>query len=306
MCTFRNSTFDPLDYSRPFTLDPARTAALPSATVVEEILDASTIEAISAVGWDTSPGWQVPERSEPHAYLWIVLSGRLRFSIDGHTDEIPAEPGDVVVIPESVRHSVTSPEKGMNRVLVFHYLYRFLGALDVLSLLGVSGRLAVRSVASDMGRELCEAWGARRPGYRSLVEAGLTCLLVPSLARARLVAEPVASSDLRRQLRKLIPAFALVRTRLDDAGLRVGDLAAAAGFSEVYLRRLFSDYLRTTPRRFILEERLRRARDLLLHTDFTVERIAAETGFENLSYFHRVFKARFATSPARFRREPAV
>ena len=42
---------------------------------------------------------------------------------------------------------------------------------------------------------------------------------------------------------------------------------------------------------------------LLLETNLPVEEIAAAVGYENQSYFHRQFKARYGMTPAKYRRE---
>jgi AraC-like DNA-binding protein len=41
---------------------------------------------------------------------------------------------------------------------------------------------------------------------------------------------------------------------------------------------------------------------LLLQSDATVLSVATEVGFDNLSYFNRVFKRQYHTTPSEFRR----
>jgi AraC-like DNA-binding protein len=48
--------------------------------------------------------------------------------------------------------------------------------------------------------------------------------------------------------------------------------------------------------------RLTMAARLLLQSDATVLSIATEVGFDNLSYFNRVFKRQFHATPSDFRR----
>jgi AraC-like DNA-binding protein len=56
----------------------------------------------------------------------------------------------------------------------------------------------------------------------------------------------------------------------------------------------FTSYLNTY--------RLTMAARLLLQSDDTVLSIATEVGFDNLSYFNRVFKKQYHTTPSEFRR----
>ena len=49
------------------------------------------------------------------------------------------------------------------------------------------------------------------------------------------------------------------------------------------------------------EKRLSQATFLLRSTSLSVEEIAAAVGYENKSYFHRIFSAKFGTSPKKYR-----
>ena len=62
-------------------------------------------------------------------------------------------------------------------------------------------------------------------------------------------------------------------------------------------RRLFH----TPPHRWIIEQRLERAKILLSSTGRTVSEIGAECAFSNISHFIKLFKQRYHTTPAAFR-----
>ncbi|MBO7221304.1 MAG: helix-turn-helix transcriptional regulator [Alistipes sp.] len=62
-------------------------------------------------------------------------------------------------------------------------------------------------------------------------------------------------------------------------------------------RRLFG----APPHRWIIEQRLNRAKILLVSTSRTVSEIGAECGFSNISHFIKLFKQRYHTTPAAFR-----
>jgi YesN/AraC family two-component response regulator len=49
------------------------------------------------------------------------------------------------------------------------------------------------------------------------------------------------------------------------------------------------------------ERRLSRAAFLLKSTALSVEEVALSVGYENKSYFHRIFFARYGTSPKKYR-----
>jgi AraC-like DNA-binding protein len=49
------------------------------------------------------------------------------------------------------------------------------------------------------------------------------------------------------------------------------------------------------------ERRLQQAAWLLEHTTQRVSDIAVSVGYENVSYFHRIFQKRFGLSPKKYR-----
>ena len=57
--------------------------------------------------------------------------------------------------------------------------------------------------------------------------------------------------------------------------------------------------------RYLLNQRLSKAWNLLKSTEKPIEQIAAETGFANRYQFTNAFSALFDISPARFRRQYA-
>ncbi|WP_370528975.1 GlxA family transcriptional regulator [Paracoccus sp. AK26] len=78
-------------------------------------------------------------------------------------------------------------------------------------------------------------------------------------------------------------------------------LAADAGMSTRQLERLFMRYLNRSPKRYYLEARLARARQLLLNTDLPLIEIAVACGFASSSHFSKCYRERYATSPYRER-----
>lgn len=95
--------------------------------------------------------------------------------------------------------------------------------------------------------------------------------------------------------------------------LHVDDLAVAAGLSAAHLHALFKKHLGRPPHQVLLQRRLQEARNLLATTDRQVKDICFACGFRDVVNFCRCFKARFGTTPARFRvinctppRPPAV
>ncbi len=87
-----------------------------------------------------------------------------------------------------------------------------------------------------------------------------------------------------------------------DRKLTIKEMAQVAGLSEGHFSRLFKLYLRKTPVEYLNGFRLQRAADLLRKPDVTVAEAAMACGFENFSYFSKMFRSRFRCSPSEYRK----
>ncbi|EAP76294.1 MULTISPECIES: GlxA family transcriptional regulator [Roseovarius] len=78
-------------------------------------------------------------------------------------------------------------------------------------------------------------------------------------------------------------------------------LAKDAGMSTRQLERLFRRYLNRSPKRYYMELRLQKARNLLMQTDMTVINVALACGFSSPSHFSKCYRAHYNTTPYRER-----
>lgn len=98
----------------------------------------------------------------------------------------------------------------------------------------------------------------------------------------------------------LAPAIAYIEQNLPDPTLNNTALATHTGISEVYLRKLFLTHLGTTPKQYILDLRIQKARQLLTDTAYTVAAVAECCGFSGPYHFCRAFKDRTGLTPTQF------
>lgn len=78
-------------------------------------------------------------------------------------------------------------------------------------------------------------------------------------------------------------------------------LASDSGMSTRQLERLFRRYLNRSPKRYYMELRLQKARNLLMQTDMTVINVALACGFSSPSHFSKCYRAHYNTTPYRER-----
>lgn len=78
-------------------------------------------------------------------------------------------------------------------------------------------------------------------------------------------------------------------------------LAQEVGMSTRQLERLFRRYLNRSPKRYYMELRLQKARNLLMQTDMSVINVALACGFASPSHFSKCYRSHYETTPYRER-----
>jgi transcriptional regulator GlxA family with amidase domain len=81
----------------------------------------------------------------------------------------------------------------------------------------------------------------------------------------------------------------------------LADWASSIKLSKEQFCRFFKKYFHKTPIDYLIHYRIRRAADLLIHTDLPIIDVAFETGFESANYFTIAFKNKTKVSPREFR-----
>mgnify|MGYP001795859358 CR=1 FL=1 len=83
-------------------------------------------------------------------------------------------------------------------------------------------------------------------------------------------------------------------------------LAKEVAMSTRQLERLFRRYLNRSPKRYYMELRLQKARNLLMQTDMTVINVALACGFASPSHFSKCYRSHYNTTPYRERGSQAA
>ena len=95
-------------------------------------------------------------------------------------------------------------------------------------------------------------------------------------------------------------AIEYINTHLGE-NLSLAAMAAALHISPYYFCRLFKQSTGMSPHRYLMQQRLDHAKQLLRLPELTVTRIAIECGFANQSHFAKYFRRHTGVSPTQFR-----
>ena len=99
---------------------------------------------------------------------------------------------------------------------------------------------------------------------------------------------------------KLSQVIQMMENNIEDP-LSPADLADQVGMSTRQLERLFRRYLNRSPKRYYMETRLSRARNLLMQTEMSIIEIALASGFSSPSHFSKCYRAQYGSTPYRER-----
>ena len=87
--------------------------------------------------------------------------------------------------------------------------------------------------------------------------------------------------------------------------ITIEDVAKEVNLSQSHFMKYFKNTMGTSFIDYLNEYRLTMASRLLISSDSSILDIAAEVGFDNLSYFNRSFKKRFQQTPREYRKRYA-
>ncbi|UWR23936.1 GlxA family transcriptional regulator [Sulfitobacter sp. S190] len=104
---------------------------------------------------------------------------------------------------------------------------------------------------------------------------------------------------------KLSLVIQMMETNIEDP-ISPSILAQDVGMSTRQLERLFRRYLNRSPKRYYMELRLQKARNLLMQTDMSVINVALACGFASPSHFSKCYRAHYNTTPYRERGSQAA
>ncbi len=101
-------------------------------------------------------------------------------------------------------------------------------------------------------------------------------------------------------------ALQLIKNEYNNVELTNSRLAEECNMSEVYFRKLFFRYFKTSPKQFVIDVRLQKAKQLLCEGGLSITAISEKCGFSNPYHFCRIFKQHTGSTPSEYRKENLI
>lgn len=97
--------------------------------------------------------------------------------------------------------------------------------------------------------------------------------------------------------RTILPAVQYLENNFQNPNLTNAHLARQCNVSEVYFRKMFTAHYHITPKQFVIDIRINKAKQLLADGSLKINAVAALCGFSNQYHFCRVFKSKTGLTP---------
>ncbi|MBE9079084.1 helix-turn-helix domain-containing protein [Romeria aff. gracilis LEGE 07310] len=100
--------------------------------------------------------------------------------------------------------------------------------------------------------------------------------------------------------RQLLQVLDYIRDHLDQ-DIKLADLAALLDMSQFHFSRLFKQSIGITPYQYLMQQRIERAKQLLLQTDHAITDIAFHCGFNSHSHLSKQFRQLTGMTPTAYK-----
>ena len=104
----------------------------------------------------------------------------------------------------------------------------------------------------------------------------------------------------------IIPAIKYIESNYQNPKLSNAALAKKCNISEVYFRKIFTETYKTTPKQFIVDMRINKAKQLLSDGILNIGAVAERCGFSNQYHFCRLFKEKTGLTPTEYMKQHRI
>lgn len=253
-----------------------------------------------------------PTHRHNYVEIMYMCSGKTVHRMEGRPP-LTLQAGELLFLNQNAAHGVDragEEDVGVNFIVLpqfFDYALALIGMDNVLGKFLLSGlrqsggelsclhfRVSHVPTVQNLVENLVWSLVHPQPNARRINQATMGVLLLQLLNYTEDLEEASGNGAVLSALREI------------EENYRTADLTRLAGELHVSLPYLSAAVHRATGRTFkelLLEKRLSKAAQFLRETRLTTQDIILAVGYENTSYFYRVFRARFGVTPKEYRRQ---
>ena len=219
--------------------------------------------------------------------LVVQLEGQKRYTFStGETLDVSA--GQVFYLPKFSDYDIKEVEPGRCIAINFELADERIAYPPFVCGAKNDGRYVTSF------KKMHKAWRLKQSGFMNVCYKYLYSIICEIQSEGNAM---YLSSHTRSTIEQ---ATDLIHERLADADLTISHIAAAVGTSPEYLRILFQYAYNTSPRKYLISQRISKAVDLMALGQFKINEIAELCGFKDATYFSTVFKKVTSYTPSEY------
>lgn len=278
----------------------------------EQLIFSSEIDGLSMEQIVREKEFSMASRHFHATYeLYYLLEGERYYFIDNETYLVKA--GDIVMIrPNRIHKTSMVNIPHHNRVLLQisgERMNPFLKAAGLGSMDDIYGTdVRILSLSEEQQKEVLNAFMAikeelskKRRHYQAAARMELANLLL-KLSRYQSQESPLAENPTAQTWKHIkVHEVADYLTNHPETSESLEELAQRFYISKSYLSRIFREITGFSVNEYKNISRIKKSQNLLIHSDCSVTEISGLLGFENLTYYERVFKKYTEMTPLKYR-----
>ncbi|KGE19292.1 AraC family transcriptional regulator [Paenibacillus wynnii] len=249
------------------------------------------------------------------AEFFMLLEGEILFQVD--TEYFPVQAGEAIFIESGDIHAayIQSESPCKFCAIVFHPDLLASAQYDAIQQntilpLQEKRQSFPRHIKPDIPwqqellrhlERMMMAYDTKMPGYEAFMKGSLLIMLSQIAVEGRSVNHSQSDDADTTKINRLKKIILYIQENYREP-IRTHDLSELIPMSEGQFCRFFKAMTRKTPVDYINSYRIRQAADLLQQSERKISDIALEVGFDNVSYFIKVFRKAMKCSPSEFRK----
>ncbi len=248
-------------------------------------------ELVYFVNRKCTPGWSIIESEIDFHDLTYVYKGSSTYIVNGTSYEL--HEGDIIYIPSgNVRQAYTDPDDPMQCFAVNFRVMDLNGGNSKLVLpLGPVLKAGITGELMSLYSELDHIWVEKAFNHKMRARA-LFMLIID-----RILSRFAAGNSIRQEDERLTKVKQYILRNFMNR-IELSRLAEIAGLNPVYLGAYFKKSNGCTIKQYITRIRINNAESLLSTGGYSVSEAAARSGFDDLFYFSKVYRAYKGYAPS--------
>ena len=147
------------------------------------------------------------------------------------------------------------------------------------------------TILSGLFRDILDCWKGKEVGYR------FRCAAILYEIFAECYKQNYKQNVI---LPKIQPSVDYIHENYKKGDLTIKEIAEKSFMTEVYFRKLFKQEYGISPQKYIIDLRLQNAAGLIATGYYSLQEVAAMSGYRDYRYFSVEFKRKYGVSPSEY------